>query len=57
MAGSGITTLLQINDTHGYLEPHQEMFWNGSQAVFRITSGYARISALFQQVRQEQRGE
>jgi 2',3'-cyclic-nucleotide 2'-phosphodiesterase (5'-nucleotidase family) len=27
-------TLLQINDTHGYLEPHPELFWHGDEAEY-----------------------
>jgi sulfur-oxidizing protein SoxB len=44
-------TLLQINDTHGYLEPHPELFWQGGRAVYRTTGGYARIMTVFKNVR------
>ncbi len=46
-------TILQINDTHGYLEPHRELFWEGNRAVYRTTGGYARILTIFNQVRKE----
>jgi len=49
-------TLLQINDTHGYLEPHPELFWAGAQAGCRPAGGYARRRSIFQQVRQERNG-
>jgi S-sulfosulfanyl-L-cysteine sulfohydrolase len=48
-------TILQINDTHGYLEEHQEMFWEGERAPYRIAGGYARIASVFKRVRQERR--
>ena len=49
-------TLLQINDTHGYLEPHPELFWNGGNAEYRVSGGYARLLSIFQQVRRERNG-
>lgn len=49
-------TLLQINDTHGYLEPHPELFWAGAQAEYRTAGGYARLLTIFKQVRQERNG-
>lgn len=49
-------TILQINDTHGYLEPHPELFWTGTQPEYRTSGGYARLLALFKQVRQETDG-
>jgi sulfur-oxidizing protein SoxB len=50
-------TILQVNDTHGYLEPHQELFWEGARAVFRQAGGYARIAGLIGKVREERPGE
>ena len=49
-------TLLQINDTHAYLEPHLELFWQGSDPVLKISGGYARIAAVFNRVREETGG-
>ena len=49
-------TLLQINDTHGYLEPHPELFWAGAQAEYRTAGGYARLLTIFERVRQERNG-
>jgi len=46
-------TLLQINDTHSYLEPHPELFWDGNRAVYRSAGGYARLLTIFNQVRKE----
>lgn len=49
-------TILQINDTHGYLEPHPELFWQGDQAEYRSAGGYARLLTIFSQVRRERNG-
>ena len=49
-------TLLQLNDSHGYLEAHPELFWEGDREVFRNAGGFARISSLFSQIRDECRG-
>lgn len=49
-------TLLQINDTHGYLESHPELFWKGDRAVYRTAGGYARIKTIFERTRREASG-
>ncbi len=49
-------TLLQINDTHGYLEPHPELFWHGDKAEYRTSGGYGRLLTIFNQVRNERNG-
>ncbi len=49
-------TILQINDSHGYLDIHPELFWAGGHAVYRPAGGYARIAALFNQARRENPG-
>ncbi len=49
-------TLLQINDTHGYLEPHPELFWHGDRAEYRTSGGYARLLTVFNRVRKERNG-
>ena len=46
-------TILQINDTHGYLEPHPELIWKGRQPLFQVLGGFARIAGLFRAVREE----
>jgi sulfur-oxidizing protein SoxB len=46
-------TILQMNDSHGYLELHPELFWAGDKAVYRNAGGYARIAALFHKIRRE----
>jgi S-sulfosulfanyl-L-cysteine sulfohydrolase len=49
-------SILQINDTHAYLEPHQEMFWEGGTKVYRKAGGFARIAAYLKQLREETQG-
>ena len=44
-------TIIQLNDSHAYFDLHQEMFWQGGQAVYRPAGGYARIAALVKQMR------
>lgn len=49
-------TLVQLNDSHAYFEPHQELFWTANGPVYRQAGGYARIAALLRQIRQERPG-
>ena len=49
----GRITLLQLNDTHAYLEPHPEVFWEGTGPAFRTAGGYAWIAGLVHQIRTE----
>ena len=49
-------TIFQINDTHGYLEPHPELIWTGARASYPILGGYARIAALLEIARRENPG-
>ena len=51
--GNKRLTILQINDTHGYLEEHQEMFWDAGGKRHEKIGGYAKISGYFKQVRNE----
>ncbi|MER2999153.1 bifunctional metallophosphatase/5'-nucleotidase [Pontibacter populi] len=46
-------TILQLNDSHAYLEPHQEMFWEGGDKVYRQAGGFARIAGYLKQLREE----
>ena len=49
-------TLLQLNDLHGYLEPHPEVFRNQQGRYYATAGGIARIGTLFRQVRAERPG-
>ncbi|MHB8057989.1 MAG: bifunctional metallophosphatase/5'-nucleotidase [Desulfuromonadaceae bacterium] len=50
-------TVMQLNDSHAYFDLHQEMFWLGSQALYRPAGGYARIATIVKQIRTESRGD
>lgn len=49
-------TFLQMNDSHAYLDLHQEVFPGPVGPVFRKAGGYARIAAIANQIRQETQG-
>jgi len=50
-------TLIQINDSHGYLESHLEWFPGpDGRPVFRPAGGYARIATLVKQIGEETQG-
>ena len=49
---TGTITLLQTTDVHCQIHPHDELFWENNQAIFRKTAGYAHIATLFDKVRQ-----
>ncbi len=46
-------TILQMNDTHAYLELHPEMFLEGGQDQYRNSGGFARISTIFKELRSQ----
>ena len=54
---SGDLTVLQINDTHAYLEPHYEVFAAGGRMEYRVAGGYAAIATLVRQTRDEKKGQ
>jgi S-sulfosulfanyl-L-cysteine sulfohydrolase len=43
--------ILQSTDVHCQLHPHDEMFWENDQMVFRTTGGYAHLATFFRQMR------
>jgi len=49
-------TIVQLNDSHAYFDLHQEMFWQGGQAVYRPSGGYARIATIVKQSRAANQG-
>lgn len=53
MSKSKHLTILQLNDSHGYFELHPELYWACDKAIYRKAGGYARITTLFKQARQE----
>ncbi|WP_092721924.1 bifunctional metallophosphatase/5'-nucleotidase [Hydrobacter penzbergensis] len=47
-------SVLFFNDIHGYLQPHPELFYSGSEEVIKIAGGYARIAGYINDVRRQQ---
>lgn len=42
-----------INDVHGYLEPHPELFFTGNGNVVKTAGGYSRIQTLIKSIRKD----
>ncbi len=49
-------TIVQMNDSHAYLELHPELFWERGKTVYRPAGGYARIATVLKQIRAENSG-
>ncbi len=50
-------TIIQMNDTHGYIEEHWEHFYKGNHSEHYRVGGYARISTYLKKVRQEKKNQ
>jgi S-sulfosulfanyl-L-cysteine sulfohydrolase len=50
-------TIVQMNDSHAYLELHPELFWERGKVVYRPAGGYARIATVLKQIRAENPGQ
>lgn len=46
-------TIIQLNDTHGYVEPHPELVWTPLGPSYPIMGGYARIASLMARFRRD----
>lgn len=44
-------TILQTTDVHCQIHPHDELFWENNQAVFRKSGGYAHLATYLKQQR------
>ena len=44
-------SIAYLNDVHGYLEPHQELFYKGEKEITTTAGGYARIAAKIKEIR------
>jgi 2',3'-cyclic-nucleotide 2'-phosphodiesterase (5'-nucleotidase family) len=56
MKSKNSLTVFQLNDSHAYFDLHQEIFWQGGQAVYRPAGGYARIATIVKKSRAENQG-
>ncbi len=45
--------ILQTTDVHCQIHPHDELFWENNQAVFRKTGGYAHLATYFERERKK----
>jgi 2',3'-cyclic-nucleotide 2'-phosphodiesterase (5'-nucleotidase family) len=45
--------ILQTTDVHCQIHPHDELFWENNQAVFRKTGGYEHLSTYVKQQRKK----
>lgn len=46
-------SILQTTDVHCQIHPHDEMYWENGEKVFRKAGGYAQIATLFKQIKKE----
>lgn len=44
-------SIAYINDVHGYLEPHPELFYEGGKEIVETAGGYARIAYVVNNIR------
>ena len=44
-------TIIQMNDSHGYLEEHYEHFFEGDHYHYIKAGGYPRIKTYIEEVR------
>jgi S-sulfosulfanyl-L-cysteine sulfohydrolase len=45
--------ILQTTDVHCQVHPHDELFWENNQAVFRKTGGYAHLATYLERERKK----
>ncbi|MEP7163528.1 MAG: 5'-nucleotidase C-terminal domain-containing protein [Ferruginibacter sp.] len=51
--GQQLVTILQTTDVHCQVYPHDELFWENEQIVFRRTGGYANLATLFKEIKEK----
>lgn len=51
--GKKVISLLQTTDVHCQIHPHDELFWENEDIVFRKTAGYAHLATIFDKVRKK----
>jgi len=57
MADPRTLTVVQLNDSHGYLDQHMELFWAGDRAAYAPAGGFARIKRIADSIRDETGGD
>lgn len=53
MNNSEKLTFLQLNDSHGYLLSHYELYFKNGKEIYKKAGGYARIAHLFKKIKEE----
>lgn len=48
-----VISILQTTDVHCQIHPHDELFWEDDQAVFRETGGYAYLAAMLHNLKRK----
>ena len=48
-----VLNILQTTDVHCQVHPHDELFWENNQAVFRKTGGYAHLATYLKNERKK----
>lgn len=46
-------SILQTTDVHCQIHPHDELFWENNEAVYRTTGGYAYLSAMLKKMKRK----
>jgi sulfur-oxidizing protein SoxB len=46
-------TIFQMNDSHAYIEEHNELFWHGDKAEYHTVGGFSRIGHLINEAKSE----
>ena len=54
-SGNATVTILQTTDVHCQVHPHDELFWENDEAVYRKTGGYAHLATYLKEERAKHR--
>lgn len=46
-------SIAYLNDVHGYLEPHPEVFFEAEKREIKTAGGYSRIYSLINNIRKQ----
>lgn len=47
-------SVIQINDTHGYIAPHEELYYDADDIYVKIAGGFARIKTVIDTIKKDQ---
>src|SRR6185436_3212711 len=51
--GQQLITILQTTDVHCQVYPHDELFWEKEEIVFRRAGGYANLATVYNHARRK----